>query len=140
MRKILEFFKWFFYITTSVLFICAANLALSGVDIISAKMMWNILLSGLITALVTTLLRPDEKDGGKIMIIKIIIHYIVLCVVMIICGHRFGWMEFLLRDIIMMLVSVAIVYFIVFFASFWIDLKRAEEINQKLKEKYSDKE
>ena len=140
MRKILEFFKWFFYITTSVLFICAANLALSGVDIISAKMLWNILLSGLITALVTTLLRPDEKDGGKIMIIKIIIHYIVLCVVMIICGHRFGWMEFSLRDIIMMLVSVAIVYFIVFFASFWIDLKRAEEINQKLKEKYSDKE
>lgn len=140
MRKILEFIKWFFYITTSVLFICAANRTLSGEDTVFTHTLWNILLSGLITALVTTLLRPDEKDGGKIMIMKIIIHYIILCVVMIICGHRFGWMDFSLRDIIMMLVSVAVVYLIVFSAGFWLDLKRADEINQRLKEKYSDKE
>lgn len=140
MKKILEFIKWFFYITTSVLFICAANQALFGEDTVFTQTLWNILLSGFITALVTTLLRPDKKDGGKIMIMKIIIHYIILCVVMIICGHWFGWMDFSLRDIIMMLVSVAIVYLIVFFAGFWIDLKRADEINQKLKEKYSDKE
>lgn len=140
MRKIREFVKWFFYITTSVLFICAANQTLSGENTFFTRTLWNILLSGFITALVTTLLRPGTNDSGKIMIVKIIIHYIVLCVVMIICGHRFGWMDFSPADIIMMLVSVAVVYLIVFLAGFWIDLKRADEINQRLKEKYSDKE
>ena len=140
MKKILEFIKWFFYITTSVVFICAANLTISGGNTIFVNTLWQILLCGFLTALVTVLLRPGAKDGGKIMILKIIIHYIILCVVMIICGHWFGWMVFSFADIVMMLVSVAVVYLIVFSAGFWLDLKRADEINQRLKEKYSDKE
>ena len=140
MKKILEFIKWFFYITTSVVFICAANLTISGGNTIFVNTLWQILLCGFLTALVTVLLRPDPKDGGKIMILKIIIHYIILCVVMIICGHWFGWMVFSFADIVMMLVSVAVVYLIVFTAGFWLDLKGAEEINRRLKEKYNDKE
>lgn len=140
MKKILEFIKWFFYITTSVVFICAANLTISGGNTIFVNTLWQILLCGFLTALVTVLLRPGAKDGGKIMILKIIIHYIILCVVMIICGHWFGWMVFSFADIVMMLVSVAVVYLIVFTAGFWLDLKGAEEINRRLKEKYSNKE
>ncbi|MCH5271674.1 MAG: DUF3021 family protein [Lachnospiraceae bacterium] len=140
MKKILEFIKWFFYITTSVVFICAANLTISGGNTIFVNTLWQILLCGFLTALVTVLLRPGAKDGGKIMMLKIIIHYIILCVVMIICGHWFGWMVFSFADIVMMLVSVAVVYLIVFTAGFWLDLKGAEEINRRLKEKYNDKE
>lgn len=40
----------------------------------------------------------------------------------------------------MMLAAVAVVYLLTFMAHYVIDIKQAEKINQKLKEKYGDKE
>ena len=140
MKKLFEFIKWFFYITTCVLFVCAANIQISGSETISAITLWQILLSGFLTALVTVILRPGEQDGGHIALIKIIVHYFVLCGVMIGCGYWFGWMGLNLNGILMMAVSVAVVYLMVFLAGYGLDKKQADEINKKLKGKYSDKE
>ena len=140
MKKVFEFIKWFFYITTCVLFVCAANIQILGGETVPTITLWQILLSGFFTALVTVILRPGEQDGGRIVLIKIIVHYFVLCGVMIGCGYRFGWMDLNLNGILMMAVSVAVVYLMVFLASYWLDKKQADEINKKLKGKYSDKE
>lgn len=140
MKKLFEFIKWFFYITTCVLFVCAANIQISGDETVPTITLWQILLSGFITALITVILRPGEQDGGRIGVIKIIVHYFVLCGVMIGCGCRFGWMNLNLNGIVMMAVSVAVVYLLVFLAGYWLDKKQADEINKKLKGKYSDKE
>ena len=140
MKRVSEFVKWFFYITTCVLFICAANIQLSGGDVISANTLWQIMLSGFVTSLVTVFFRPSEWDGGRAGIIKIVIHYFALCAVMILFGCWFGWMDFDLHGIIMMVISVAVVYFLVYFASYWLDKKQADEINRKLKGKYRDEE
>lgn len=40
----------------------------------------------------------------------------------------------------MMLAAVAVVYLLTFMAHYVIDIKQAAKINQKLKEKYGDKE
>lgn len=140
MKKLVELAKWFFYITTCVLIVCAVNMQISGCVMINLNVLWQILGSGFLTSLVTVLLRPGERDSGRQMFIKMILHYIALCIVMMLYGYWFGWMEYTPSGILMMVVSVAAVYVMVYFSSLWIDMKRADEINQKLKEKYSDKE
>ena len=140
MRKLTRFFKWFFYITTCVVFICAANVQISGGDTVPAKMLWEILLSGLVTALVTMVFLPDLKDSGRLGVLKYAAHFVSLCVVMILCGCWFGWMDFNFSGIVMMVLSVAVVYFLVFLAAYLLDRKQADEINQRLKKKYRDKE
>ena len=140
MRKLFELLRWFFYITTCVLFVCAANVQISGNETVPAIILWQILLSGFLTALVTVVLLPGEQDGGRVGVIKIIVHYFVLCGVMIGCGYQFGWMELNLNGIVMMAVSVAVVYLLVFLAGYWLDKKQADEINKRLKGKYSDRE
>ena len=140
MKKLFEFIRWFFYITTCVLFVCAANIQISGYETVSTITLWQILLSGFLTALVTVILRPGEQDSGRVGMIKIIVHYFVLCGVMIGCGYRFGWVDLTLNGIVMMAISVAVVYLLVFLAGYWLDKKQADEINKKLKGKYSDKE
>lgn len=138
MKKVSEFLKWFFYITTCVLFVCAANVLLSGGDVIPASMLWQIMLSGFVTSLVTVVFRPAVWDGGRVFVIKIVIHYFALCAVMILFGCWFGWMSLNIQGIIMMMISVAVVYFLVYFAAYWLDRKQADEINRKLKRKYSE--
>lgn len=140
MKKLFEFIRWFLYITTCVLFVCAANIQISGNETVSTITLWQILLSGFLTSLVTVLLRPLEQDSSRVAVIRIIVHYFVLCGVMIACGCWFGWMNFNLKGIVMMIVSVAVVYLLVFLAGYWLDKKQADEINQKLKGKYNDKE
>ena len=140
MKKVSEFMKWFFYITTCVLFVFAANVQLSGEDVVSSGMLWQIMLSGFVTSLVTVIFRPAEQDSGWVAIIKIVIHYLILCVVMILFGYWFGWMNLNIQGIIMMTLSVAVVYFLVYFATYWLNKKQTDEINQKLKKKYSEDE
>ena len=140
MKKVFEFIRWFFYITTCILFVCAANVEISGTEVVSTIMLWEILLSGLITSIITVLLRPGERDSVRISIIKIIAHYFVLCGVMIVYGCWFDWMALNAQGIVMMMISVAVVYLLVYSAGYWLDRKQADEINRKLKGKYRDQE
>lgn len=127
-----DFIKWFQYITIGVLIICAANFALSGTDTIPMMTLWQILLSGFLTTLITMLF----YSGKRVTYIKCGIHYVILCGVMIPCGYWFGWLSFNVAGICMMLLSVAGVYLLAFVAYYLIDLKQAKKINQRLKEKY----
>lgn len=120
--------------------VCAANLLISGVDFVSSDMLWQIMLSGLFTSAVTVLLGPDDLDSVRISVIKIIVHYFVLCGVMFACGCWFGWMELNIVGVVMMMISVAVVYLLVFLAGYWLNRKQADEINQRLKGKYRDQE
>lgn len=85
-------------------------------------------------------LHPGECDKRAVFFGKVFLHYIALCLVMIICGHWFGWLGLDFIGIIMMLAAVAVVYLLTFMAHYVIDIKQAAKINQKLKEKYGDKE
>lgn len=132
MEMFRDFIKWFQYITIGVLIVCAVNFSLSGTDTIPPMTLWQILLSGFVTTLITMLFYL----GKRATYIKFGIHYVVLCGVMIPCGYWFGWLSFNAAEICMMIVSVAVVYLLAFVAYYLIDLKQAEKINQRLKEKY----
>lgn len=139
MRKFHEFVKWTLYITTGILIVCASNVLLMGEEQIPAEMLWQILLAGALTSFVTVVFFPRECEEKIGTILQFALHYAVLCVVMIICGSMFGWMNLNAAGVIMMLISVAVVYLLSFLAYYIIDMRQADAINQKLKERYGDK-
>ena len=138
MKIISSFIKWYFYITTGILFVCAINMTLSREENIPSDTLWKILLSGFLTTVVTMFFLFRESDSKFVMIYRMILHYLALSIVMILSGRWFGWLEFDISGIVMMLLSVAVVYFLTSFAYYILDRKEAQEINQKLNEKYHD--
>lgn len=138
MKIISSFIKWYFYITTGILFVCAINMTLSREENIPSDTLWKILLSGFLTTVVTMFFLFRESDSKFVMGYRMILHYLALGIVMILNGRWFGWLEFDISGIVMMLLSVAVVYFLTSFAYYILDRKEAQEINQKLNEKYHD--
>ena len=138
MKIISSFIKWYFYITTGIPFVCAINMTLSREENIPSDTLWKILLSGFLTTVVTMFFLFRESDSKFVMGYRMILHYLALGIVMILNGRWFGWLEFDISGIVMMLLSVAVVYFLTSFAYYILDRKEAQEINQKLNEKYHD--
>lgn len=139
MRVIKDFMRCFLYITMGILIVCAVNFQLSDAPWLPKETLWQILLSGALTAGVTILLYPREGVNKSIFWIQLLIHYAVLCMIMVFCGHWFGWLDLGTGGIVMMVVSVAVVYVLTFVIHYLIDQKSAKEINQKLWERYGDK-
>lgn len=140
MRVLKDFVKWFLYITMGILIVCAVNFQLADAESIPKETLWQILLSGFLTTGITVLLYPRNGSNKSTFWVEILAHYLALCIIMILCGYWFGWLDFDLGGIVMMVVSVAAVYGITFLIYYLIDLKQADEINQKLKEKYGERE
>lgn len=138
MKSLIHFVKFFLYITTGILFVCAVNLELAGADALPCDTLWQILLSGLLTTGITLLLFSGNKTAKGSYPARILIHYAALCLVMIFFGCHFGWINLNFRGILIMLVSVAVVYLITFFSYYLTDIKQAREINRKLTEKYGE--
>ncbi|MCI7322278.1 MAG: DUF3021 domain-containing protein [Lachnospiraceae bacterium] len=140
MRVLKDFVKWFLYITMGILIVCAVNFQIADAESIPKETLWQILLSGFLTTGITVLLYPRNGSNKSTFWVEILAHYLALCIIMILCGYWFGWLDFDLGGIVMMVVSVAAVYGITFLIYYLIDLKQADEINQKLKEKYGERE
>lgn len=140
MKRLSEFIKWYIYITISILAVCTVIFNILSDGTIPAATLWQILLSGFLTTVVTVLLTSGEWNKISTVIIRVILHYISLCIVMVLCGKGFGWLSFDFNGIALMAGAVAVVYVLSFGVYYIIDLKQADEINQRLKEKYSDEE
>ena len=139
MGVIKNFVKWFLYITIGIMIVAGILFSASGEGVLPKNTIWYILLSGLLTAMVTVLFHLENINTWRQFVIRAIFHYLSLSAVMIVLGNLFGWMEPDLSGIIMMLGSVGAVYLITFTVHYIMDLKQAEKINEKLKEKYGSK-
>lgn len=138
MKKIGEYIKWYFYITTSILMVAALIFELYGVDRLPGQTLWQIMVSGFATTLLTILMVCVENLVTKGTVFVYLAHYISLCAVMIPLGFWFGWINLNLQGIAIMLGAVAAVYLLTFGAYYLIDLRAAKQINQRLNEKYGD--
>lgn len=140
MKRVSDYVKWFCYIATSILIICAIMMPLLGAKNMPVITLFEILFSAFLTTLATVLIACKETKTRKQNFLKIALHITVLCLIMILCGYWYGWIRMNLFGIIIMVVSVAAVYLIATGFYCLIDLKQANEINQKLKEMYEEKE
>ena len=138
MKIITESIKYFMYITTAIIIICALNITLSGNDTMSSNTLWQIIISGAATAVVTAIVYSREVNTTKGFITMMAVHYVILCVVMTFLGVMFGWMKLCIPGIIMMVISVALVYVITFLSRYLLDKKQADLFNKTLKNKYRD--
>lgn len=132
------FIRWFIAITTGVLMICAVDFTIFHEGDLPKTTLWDILLSSFMTTVVTSIFwGMKELKEGVSEIAAIVMHYICLCIVMIVFGAKLGWMELNFTGILMMALSVAAVYIFSFIVNYILDSQQADMMNQKLKEKYS---
>lgn len=135
------FIEWFVFIAAGILIICAVNFALfSGREELPKDILVNILLSAMLTAAVTAVFFMVEPLKKGSMLLWFFMHFGCLTGTMLVCGVRFGWIEFDLFGIIDMAVSVAVVYAFVITIYYILDKHRADQMNRRLKEKYKDEE
>lgn len=140
MKKLAIFLKWFLYITTGIMIVCAINYTLAGEKSVTVNVFWKILFSSFMTTAVTLIFSPQREDKKNCVYGSWVIHYICLCVVMSFLGMWFGWIDFSFIGIGIMAADVGIVYFLTFVVYYIIDIKQADEINKVLQEKYGDDE
>lgn len=138
MKKIGIALKWYFYITTSILMVTAVIFGLYGVESLPAETLWQIILSGALTTLLTVVMFYIESKSMAGTILKYFFHYVALSAVMIPLGIWFGWLHADVPGIGMMLICVAAVYLLVVGAYYVVDLQAAKKMNQRLKEKYGE--
>lgn len=139
MIKLQEFIKWFVFITTGILIVCAVCFSLSPEGkVIPGITLWEILLSGLLTSAITTFFLSREALDKWNVIVVFILHYIFLDMAMFACGVWFGWMSLDFTGVFSMSLSVAGVYLFTFAVNYFLDVQQADAINRKLKEKYKE--
>ena len=134
MKFITDLLRYFVSITTGIVLIFIAVLFVSGIDGISLKILCEIPLMGLITAIVTAIIHHNESYG-KQFIIKILLHYLIIVLIMSIFGILFGWVSANISGVLDMIVTTAGVYVFTYTVTFLLSKKEADELNSALKRK-----
>ncbi len=136
MSAIKVFINLFTTITSVITIVCAVNMAFVPDYDVPNAVLWQVLLSGFVTALLTFFgIKIFWGTNSKIKLIILgVIHYILMCAVMIGFGTWFDWMNFDVKGIAMMTISVAVVYLVTLFMNYIIIKKEADDINSALEE------
>jgi len=125
------FINFFSTINLVIVFVCAVNMSLSPGYDVPDSVLWQVLLSGFITSIMTSIgafIFTAINTKTK-LVVSIVIHYALMSVIMISLGVWFDWLNFDIKGIVMMLISVAVVYLIAFLLNYYIIKKEAEGIN-----------
>ncbi len=145
MQIIKDFFKWYTYITTGILGIITILFAsVYRSESVTTAILWQIMVSSFVTTLLTICMKYGM---GKVKclakwngMLGNLLHYLLISIVMLILGSRFGWFHFEVFSMAIMLLAIGGVYLFVYGVYWLIDLYQADKINKRLKEKYSNKE
>lgn len=135
MKFITELLKYFVYITTGILFVFITIMLLGGYESISIRELMQIPLAAFVTALVTAVIYSKETMMKKEFNIRMAVHYILLCVIMVIFGTAFGWVSFDLAGVMTIVISTAAIYAFTFAGAYLSSKSEAEKLNKALKSK-----
>lgn len=138
MKYISEFIKYFCFITTGILII--SGITVVNYDEIPPEICLQIVLAGAITALVSTIFLTGEPKSKMDMFLRMGLHYVSLCVIMVIIGIKFNWIPKSITGLIFMIVSVGIVYVFVTLSYVFTSRKEVDEMNKALIKKYHNED
>ena len=139
MRYIKSFISYFTTITTTVLALTGILYAIDGAEFLSKYLLFQILITGAATALITTLILCREMRSRKQFLLLSALHYALLCGTMIGLGIWFCWMESSFVGIVKMAAYVAVVYVFVFLITYFSGKREADAINRIIMERKSRK-
>lgn len=140
MRFLKDLLRNFAYVTTGTVIAFAVYTAITGVKEVPIIMVAEIPAAGLVTALIATAMLFKEQRTRKGTAAVTVLNYIFVSAAMIVLGILFGWIEFEIKQILLMLVCAAFVYAFTVIISYLTLKQEADEINEALKNKFSDNE
>lgn len=134
-----EFFisllHYFVDITTAVLIAAAFYLTVSGQSP-HKTLLWEILLSGFITALPTAVLLCFDSKSVKRSVVLWIMHFLAIFLITLLLLKMFGWCSITPLSVLLTFAAVVFIYFFTCFVHYLVDRKHATVMNQQLKKRY----
>ncbi len=135
-----EFFisllHYFVDITTAVIIAAAVYLTFSEQQMENV-ILWQILLSGFITALPTALLLCFDPKSVKISVILWVIHFLLIFFITLILLKMFGWCRITPTSVFLTFIAVLFIYFFTCSVHYLVAKKHTAWMNQQLKIRYS---
>ncbi len=135
MKYITEIIKYFTFITTGIVILFIAIMLIQGNDGITLRTLIGIACLGLVTAVVTVFLYPAEAKNKREFWLKLLLHYVVLCIVISAFGILFGWIGLNFKGILLMMVCTAAVYAFTYAVAYLSSKNDADALNQALKQR-----
>ena len=136
MTFIKEYVRWFVIINTGVLLAVAVNLALLHETEFPSVTLWQILLASAVTSIPTAIMisiEPKKVIPKVYRLLIIVTHYLCLLAIMLFLGSGFHWISLNGHGVLVMILSVAGVYFSSFFLGTLFDSNEAKKMNEALK-------
>lgn len=140
MRFLKDLLRNFAYVTTGTVIAFAVYTAIIGVKEVPIIMVAEIPAAGFVTALIATAMLFKEQRTRKGIIAVTVLNYILVSAAMVALGILFGWIEFEIKQILLMLACAVFVYAFTVIISYLTLKQEADEINEALKNKFSDNE
>lgn len=140
MRFLKDLLRNFAYVTTGTVIAFAVYTAIIGVKEVPIIMVAEIPVAGIVTALIATAMLFKEQRTRKGTAAVTVLNYILVSAAMVALGLLFGWIEFEIKQILLMFGCVVFVYAFTVIISYFTLKKEADEINEALKNKFSDNE
>ncbi len=135
-----EFFisllHYFVDITTAVIIAAAVYLTFSEQQMENV-ILWQILLSGFITALPTALLLCFDPKSVKVSVILWVIHFLLIFFITLILLKMFGWCRITPTSVFLTFIAVLFIYFFTCSVHYLVAKKHTAWMNQQLKNRYS---
>jgi uncharacterized membrane protein len=138
MKYVKSYISFFTAIATAILIIVTIDGAINSYESVSKYLPLEILGASALTALITTIILCREIKTRKQFLISFLLHFFLLCVIMIVLGLMFGWINDSFGSIICMILYVALVYVIVFAINYILAKKEADELNEALNKRNAD--
>ena len=135
-----EFFisllHYFVDITTAVIIAAAVYLTFSGQQMESV-ILWQILLSGFITALPTAALLCFDPKSVKVSAILWVGHFLLIFFITVMLLKMFGWCRITPMSVFLTFIAVLFIYFFTCGVHYLVARKHTAWMNQQLKNRYS---
>lgn len=133
-------------ITTGTILACAfwymVTLISKGLPILSAQVpymiLWQILSVGILCGVGTELILGGRECTPAKEKLKVIIHYVFINLAVLVCGYFYDWYKLSISGILLMCLTSVAVYAFTVFIGHANELKLADKMNQKLKERNKD--
>ena len=147
LKRLESIITLFTRITTCVLFITAVYIHIFWEDEnkLGVENLLQILIVSGICALGSLILPFSEMEYNQISKCKLLVHevayYLFVNATVLICAYQFHWCTLgNWKQLLGMVVAIALVYAAVTIVSYWIEYQTAEKMNSKLKERERSKE
>ncbi len=135
MKHIKTFLHYFISITTLVTAVIGIDAATSDIEGLSKYTLLYILEASAATALVTTLVFSYTPKNRKQNLIQTAIHFVLLCVTIVIMGLCIGWIAADIKSIAITCLYVFIIYVVEYFISSLMLKREADEFNRAINER-----